>query len=784
MGNTEFTKFTRFSQFTQFKFDTVNSVNRANKVNQVNRVNFLVIAFCLMLFFCSSAFAEGLSGWTNINRSSTKQFEDGKKTATSDTFNRNFYLRLDKSITPMLSYQVYFRTNLSDSKSTDSEGMTTTTYQRAMEPAIDFSLRNPMYNLDAGYRRQEQWSTAHLKDESRRTTEYYYSRFDIRPQALPSLSLQVDRQRDYDYLSTKKIDSTATRYTGSSGYIFSDRNLNLSYNLTYTRDVNETPLSTTSKSIYDSLTGLYNLGYSRSFWDGKTNISAGYQGNYVRNKSRLFVTQTGSVLFEQTPFGGLYGIGTASEPNVGELTSEVSLVDNINTGITKINISTQKYHNIGIWVSSEKSVDRLYIYVNKNVGSDTNLTNTSNWRVYRSNYNLSGTWTEITIQAVAVSAYDVLNNIYRYEIRFSTSQSASYFKAVNMETVSGITDVLVTEIEAYGTDVVPETGILADVATFFTQGLTLNANLRPITKLNFSFNYFINRADQNPVSLQDSISGIFANIFSRLRSGQEVRMRSNITETYGATSTWMTHRLLTTSLRFQRNKAYDNKNETDVSSNTYSLAFSSASLPTLDTNLSLIRSDSYSFEKKQTTNNSYLLSVSSRLYRDVNMVTDIGYTQSKSYITGTQSSTRSIRGALDALLTRKLSGNLSCSFNWTSSDGTSSRSKDGTMVLTYRPGRFVNLSGSFKVSDSDGNTTTSEGFLIDWLPLPAIRLNLNYQHSRSEPGPSISDSLSGYGIWYITKFMDLQVTYGYTRDVKEKETVSYNLGGNFNCRFW
>ncbi|MEW6163123.1 MAG: hypothetical protein AB1606_07420 [Nitrospirota bacterium] len=745
----------------------------------------IIVVMIIILLLKSPAFAEGLSGWANLNYLTTEQFEDDERIATSSSFYRNLYLSLSRPITPLLSYQLYFRTNWLDSSSTDSEGKTTKTYQRAAEPALDFFLRNPMYDLSTGYRRQEQWSTAHLRDESRRTTEYYYSRFDIRPQALPSLSLQVDRQRDYDHLSTKKIDSTGTRYSGISGYIFSYRDLKLSYNLTYTRNVNETPLSTTSKSIYDSFTGLYNLGYSRSFWDGKTNISAGYQGNYVRNKSQLFVTQTGSVLFERTPFGGLHGVGTASEPNVGELTSELSLIDNnFNTGITKINISTQKYHNIGIWISSEKSVDRLYIYVNKNVSSDTNLTNTNNWRVYRSNSNLSGTWTEITIQAVAVSAYDVLNSIYRYEIRFSTSQSASYFKAVNMETVSGITDVLVTEIEAYGTDVVPETGILADVATFFTQGLSLSANLRPITKLNFSFNYFINRSDQDPISLWDSIGGIFENIFSKSVEDPEGKLRSNITRTYGAASTWLTHRLLTTAFRLQRSEAFDNKNETDISSNTYSLAFSSSPLPTLDTNLSFIRSDSYSFNEKQSTSDSILLSALSKLYRDVNMVTDIGYTQSKSYVTDILSSTKSIRGSLDARLTQKLYGNFIYGLSWTSSDDISSSTKEGAVIVTYRPGRFINLTGNFRVSDVNGNTTASEGFLIDWLPLPAIRLNLNYQHSSTEPGPLTSDSFSGYGIWYITKFMDIQFTYGYTRSVKEKETVSYNLGVNLNLRFW
>jgi len=201
----------------------------------------MLYALCYLLFFCSSAFAEGPSGWLNLNYGNTEQFEDGKKTGTSDSLFQNYYLRLDKSITPVLSYQLYLRTTLSDAHSTDSEGKTTFTYQRVMEPALDISLRNPMYGLNAGYRRQEQWSTAHLSDDSRKTNEYYYLRLDVSPYELPSLSLQFDRQRNFDYLSPGQIDTTNTTYSGTSAYRFSYRELNLSYNLTYTHGINETP---------------------------------------------------------------------------------------------------------------------------------------------------------------------------------------------------------------------------------------------------------------------------------------------------------------------------------------------------------------------------------------------------------------------------------------------------------------------------------------------------------------------------------------------------------------
>jgi hypothetical protein len=378
---------------------------------------------------------------------------------------------------------------------------------------------------------------------------------------------------------------------------------------------------------------------------------------------------------------------------------------------------------------------------------------------------------------------DAVNGIYRYEIIFSTPQIAIYFKAVNIQSVN-VNNVFVTEIEARGTDVISQ-GKSTVTNDFFNQGINFIANLRPMPKLSFSFNYFLNRSDQEPESVWDSVSGVFGNLVSNSISDEE-KLKSNILRTYGATTTWYTHRLLTTTLHLQRNEAFDNRDETDFSSNTYTLSFNSLPIPTLDTNLSFIRSDNYNLGKKETTNNSVLFSILSKLYKDVNMVTDMFYARSKSYITDSTSNTTSIRGSINATLTQRLYGNLIYGLSWTSDDDTSSHIAEGQTIITYRPGKFINVTGSLRVLDMDDGTTTSEGILVDWLPLPALRLNLNYLHSSSdaESEPSIKDLLSAYFIWYITKFLDLQVTYSYTREERETDTKNYTFGANLNCRIW
>ncbi len=765
----------------------------------------LLTALCLLLFFCSYTFAEGPSMLLNINYNNLKQYEDGERTNSSDNLLQNYYFSINKSITPMLSYQLYLRTNLTNTHNEDPDGHKTSTYQRAIEPAIDLFFRNPIYGFSGGYRRLEKWSTAQLKNEGRETTDFYYLRFDLMPKELPSLSLQFDRQKNYDHLSPRVIDSTNDRYSGSTWYDFLYKGLNLSYNVTFTRNENRTPADEMiKKTLNNSLNGLYNISYNKVFGDGVVSISTAYQGNYVRNKVEQFVKQRGNVQFERSPSLGLYALGTQLERKVDTLISNTTLSDNIFTtpadsasGNINLGSNGKKFHNLGIQLfSSEKAVDTLLLYVNKDVSLDTNLTNINNWKAYKSDFNLPGTWTEIKIESITIREYDRINNIYYYEIKFLMPHNSLYFTIINLENAS-INDVLVTEIEAYGTDFVPQTGKLTDISKFFTQGINFNTNIRPFKKLIFNINYFLNRSDENPDSFVDSVRGVFKNIYKRPEVDKDRELKSNIARTYGAGATWYTHRFLTTALRFQRNEAFDNKDEVDFKSDSYSLDFTSTPLPTLDVRLSLTRSYGYSFDEKESKNDLYLLTMGTKLYKEVNMITDIGYTKSKRYPvdnqklteeivtvdTETSTTTKYIRGTIDARLTSKLYTNITYGLSRTSGEE-SYTSKDGFITITYRPGNFINLTGSLKVSEVDGDLNTTEGFFIDWLFLPAIRLNLSYEHQELDQESKRFDTLGGYVMWYITKFIDFQFLYRYTREVAETKVETYNFGGNLTCRFW
>ncbi len=740
---------------------------------------------------CSDVSAEGMNALLNMNYIDTIQYEDGKKTQSSDSLFQNYYLNLDRAITPLIFYHLYLRTTLINSHIVDENDIKTTKYQRAIEPALDINFRHSVYGLDAGIRRLEHWSTANLHNDSRKTTEYYYSRLNINPYKLPFLTLQYDRQRDYDYLTPRQTDITNNRYTGSSWYDLQYKGIKAAYNITYMYSENEMPTGLILKAESKNLNALYNLGYMKSFWKDFISVSTGYQGNYNRTKSNQYSIQTGVVSFERTPSSGIYGIGTELRPEVDTLGLVLTLSDNDYTapvitsaGTINIGQNGNKYNNIGIELfSSERAVDTLIIYVNKDVTTDTTLTNPVNWRIYRSDFNQPGTWIEVSLHNITTSLHDALNNIYRYELHFLEPQNSRFYKAVNIENPT-INDVFVTEIEAFGTDLIPESGKITDISTFFTHGINFNTNIKPFSSLTFSLSYFLNRADQEPNSFIDSVKDAFESIFSKSFNEKNSELKSNVTRTYNASTTWLIHRILNTTVRYQRNESFDNKAETDLKTDIYSFTLNSSPLPTFNTNFSIIRSYSYSFQEKQTLSDFYLLAISSRLHRDVNMVTDIGYTKTTAYTDVTNDNTsKYIRVIVDARLTDKWSGNMSYGYAQTSAEE-ASRSHDGSLILTYRPGRFISLSTNLKIFDSDGDKTISGGLLYDWLFLPAIRLNAQYQYVKTEPRLTTSHILSGYILWYITKFLDLQLNFNYKRDEDEIQIETYTFGGYLTCRFW
>lgn len=761
-----------------------------------------IIVVLVLVIPSTLLFADGPSAWLRLDYQDFSSYENGDKTLDSDRLFQSYYFQFDKAVNPVLSYNLYLRGTLTDSHSTDSGGTLMKDYQRSLEPSLNVQLRNPMYRFNLGYRRLENWGTARITNESRETRDYYYARFDLTPTEFPFLSLQFDRDKAGDHGTEKTLDTTNTRYLASSWYDYTYKGLKTSYNMTFTRTENRDPLAAdVTKTLQNNLTAAYDINYNKSFWRNSVSMTAGYKGNYNWNETKLFSTRTGPVPFRRSPWLGMFGLGTQIEPEVDTLSTVPTLSDErydvpASTPAGTINLGSNgnRYNNIGIQLfSSDQSVDALYIYVTLDGVLPSELLN---WSVFASNFNLEGTWTEVAIKTVTVSRYidesiPVDIDVYRYEIQFMTPQNNLYFNAINFETLLSVRDVLVTEIEAYGTEDIPEKGELYQKSVFFSQGISFNASIRPVQTLMFSLNYFLNRADQNPKSFADSVGGVFKNIFSKSLTNHDEDLITNVTRSYGASATWLTTKILTTTLRAQRSDSFDNKETTDYTSDNFSLGFFVTPLQTLSANLTLTRTYGYTFGEKQSMSDLYLLTINSKLYKGLNMITDIGYTKSSNYFIETEpssadseSSNKYISGTIDAILTPELSANVTFGISRTKSGDVSSSSNDGGLLVTYRPGKFISFTGSFRINDSDGDVSTREGILMDWLFFPTIRLNALYEHATTEPDSRKSDQVSGYITWYITKFLNLQVSSQYNKTVEVVKSETYSFGANLTCRFW
>lgn len=742
----------------------------------------IIVLIMVLIMSGPSAFSTSLNGWINMANTSSKTVLDGDNISSSNSFTRNFNLSLSRAITPIVSYNLNLRTSLTDSEAADYlTGLTTLSYQRWLEPTLALFIKNDIYDLNVGYRRQERWSTAHYSNASRLTSEFYYSRFSLNPKKLPSISLNFERLKNFDHLTAAETLNSTNSYSVDSSYTLPSNDIKFGYNISFSRDVNSTPLSTLVKSVKADFSNNYNIGYSDFLWNRKLSYSTMYRGNYSRNRNRQYHTATGSEVSIRNNNGGFSALN--SDEQVA-LVSKSELTDGNLITSASIDLSLNTDNQIGIQMLFGKSVDRLYIYVDEDVSTEAVLNNSANWQVYKSSTNSAGSWTAVNISSVT-PVYDSLNDKYRYEILFLSSQEEFYFKAVNL-LVSSVSGVDVTEIQALGTDDITSVGAVTTVSKSFSQGINLNAGIRLAKEWDFNLTYSIDRADQTPTSVSDSVSGIIENMFSKSLDNENENIISTVTRNYGAVARWQAHSLLTSIMNISRNEGFSNTGAAEGASNNYSLAMNYVPLPTVDTNLTILRSDSFIDNEKVSINDSILLSADTMLHRDVNMVTDIGFSSSRSLADDTTTSLSSINGSLDARITRKTSGTLNYGYSATTTGDDSSFSKDFSTALNYQAGRFISLSGSFDYTKSTGNVDMSESVGVDWLPLPKIRLNVNYQHSGSDSDASNtkSDSVSGYGTIYITKFANIRVSYAYSQtDSGTSTQKNHNLSTNLNCRF-
>jgi len=733
----------------------------------------VVIALAVLITYPgSSAWAAGIGGTADIRYSSTKQKKDGVKVSDGYTFSQNYNLNLADEITPVLSYTLNFRAN-NNKTSTTQDSTATKTYSQGAEPQIEFSLHNPFYNASAGYQRTERWSGASLADEIRKTSDYTYARFDISPRDLPTLALQWGHKRDFDYLSPTRLDTTTDTYLLNTSYDYAPFRFYYNYYLTQTAD--DAPSGTVYRTEREAHTHNGRLDYGQSFFDGKLPINAGYQANYNRNITDIFSTAA-VVTVKRTPFLGLYKQDSIISPTPLTLTLETqnALIDgDKSTAITTINVgdtvgNTNVQHNIGLELTSTKSVKNLRIYTN--IAKTTAFSDTLTFTVYSGDTTASN-WTAITGAASPAPSTSVTEDVYFYEVSF-TPTTARFFKIVNTsETATA--NVYITEIEAYG-DETEKT----DITERFDQGLNFSTSLKARPDLSVAFSFYLTRSDEEPSSLPEAASNLFSTIFSKTQKGGEGISSGTTTRSWGPSVNWQPYSKLLTSLRFQRQDSWDTEGTTDSASNTYAFSLNSPLLDTLDTTFSATRSEQYSFSEKQTISNSFLFSTLAKLYDGVNMVTDLNYSTSESFQTNLTTDTLSLNGNINAILTRRLSGTFTYGFSWPS-PGTASNQQ--SLVLTYRPSALLNFMASFQAADTGTAHTFGQNYSIDWLPVPVLNFNLSAQETES--GDTKNQTLTFQSRWQINKYMDFQFNYSLGRVKSSSKTDTHTLGLSFTGRF-
>jgi len=704
---------------------------------------------------------------------------------SSRRLSQHYSLVFTKPVTPYLTYHLGLDANMSD-RTTTTEGIVQKRFRRTIAPSLDLNLANPYYEVSTGYVRRENWTTASLEDESRLTVDSYYATIGLhKARWYPELLLEFNRGRTYDHLPVRERDTTSTSYAASTGSGFELKDLRAFYSLNYNRAEADTPLSSVKETVSNSYSGAFMADYGHSFWGQRARFSARYNSVYSFAKTDSFVSESGDVVFERSALEGLHAVGSVVEPDVEVLGNEPALIDNeTDIGISSINLGTQQFHNIGLrLVSTTQSVDRVFIYVDRDVELDTALSSAANWRAFRSNSNITGTvWAEVSIQSVSITEFDTVNQRFRYEIIFSSPQQGPFLKVVNLETVNapGLTDVLVTEIEALGVEAVPETGKLTSEEESLLQGVRLNLLVTPVERWSFDVNASVDRTDSEPESLRDSFGGVFENILSRSLGGDGEQV-STVRRSYGTGANWAAHTHLKTSLRFQRSEFFDSLGQTDSSSNSYSLSLFSDPMPTVDTRFTASRTDAYSFSKKESTTHSLNASVGTKFYPGLNMLTDASYSLSKAEETGDETTSKALGGHLDARITQELFSTLTYGFSWTNSEDESSRTRQANVTASYRPAKFVNLSGSFSVLDTDEVTRTTEAVSVNWLALPVLRLNASYSHTETNPGTD-SDSVSTSAYWKISRSVSFRVAYNYSRTerdvVMESHAITATVSGS------
>jgi len=389
----------------------------------------------------------------NYNYLTTKTTDATGNTVktTANTYNPRFQLDINTLIYPNLTLTAggIAEGIIADLRSSD--GADTTIKQYNFRPYIDLTLRTPFYWGSLGYVRREQITDTTNSPSITLVQDDYYGILGMRPEGLPYMELQVRKRNSYD--ETKSIlDTTEDIITLNSKYQY--KGLLLDYYGTYLHSQNKVADLDVVQYTHSG-----RASYSDSFLDKRVAVSTNYHILYQETtaEAQSGAPGQGVVTTQVFPTGGLFALLTDVDTVTHALDPDPALIDGDLATSAGINIGLPPVpdillRNIGLDFSTPSEVNRLLLWVDRDLSSAPNIVNyfAANLKVYVSSDNLNWVLWPIT----GLPTFGPLQN--SFQIQFANVIPARQFikvatPALNAAVVgaSSFPNILVTELQAF-----------------------------------------------------------------------------------------------------------------------------------------------------------------------------------------------------------------------------------------------------------------------------------------------------------------------------------------------
>jgi hypothetical protein len=712
----------------------------------------------LLILGWSSAALAGVHGYANVNYFNSTTDTEGQPSSAQQVLMENLMLDVEGPITPKLGYAGYLRASRVE-QSSESGRVRSETTLTSLEPDVEIGLRDALYTLTSGYRRTESWRAAHFSNDERQTQHYYFARLSLTPLRLPMVNLQYDRLEGYDYLTPSQLQQTSDSLMLDVNYFWQP--VRLYYSLNY-RDSDNGAAFSEAPGQTTSWNHLGRVDYSQGLLGGKIPVAASYQVSSFNSNQVVGVTGT-TAPSQVTGTVGRFADATTTTLTAG-LPGSLAPGDNL---------------GFDFGTGTPRVVDELIFSP-----ATTSPPLTATWQVWGAN--LGGSWSFLGGADAALAGE-------AYTVTFANTQAFSFYKLVyassNLATIT-LSSAGTATLRAFNTQVAapPQLSSLSQTINFNTAG-----QITP--DLSLAFNLYLDRLDQNGDSLLDAFGNLLPSIWkgSTSRPGG-ASSTSNVNRTFGPSLRWLPTAWAAVSLNYQRQDLFDSEQTNNLGGNNYSAVFNFTPLATLDTTLSWSRTEQKtsqrvsdgSVRQGDSLSDAYLASLTAHLLPGLDWVGDLGYTTSQQESTSeasTQSDSYYVHGILSAQITPVLFSTLNYSFNWAYSGPEMTRSKTGSLVVSYRPTARVNTSYSVTGSDMGDSQLLAQSVSFDWLMLPAIHLHASGTQASTYPGPTTSQNLLAQLVYYVNRYADLQLGYAFNRSKSPVESTTQSFNLFFNGRF-